>query len=124
MSIYKGFSTIGRDKKFVLTDYELVKRDLLNAFTIKQGEVVGRPLIGSMIWTLVFENQTDLLVTQIKQEVKRVIAFDKRVQLDMLDVQYFQNGVLISITVTVLGLEKQERFGLYFDRVTNKASFV
>jgi hypothetical protein len=42
----------------------------------------------------------------------------------MLDVQYFQNGVLISITVTVLGLEKQERFGLYFDRVTNKASFV
>lgn len=124
MSIYRGFNTVGQTKKFVLTDYELVKRDLLNAFTIKQGEVPGRPLVGSMIWTLVFENQTDVLLAEIKKEVQRVVAFDKRVRLDYLDVQYLEHGVLISLTVAVLGLEQQERFGMYFDRITNKALLV
>jgi phage baseplate assembly protein W len=124
MSIYRGFNTIGQSKKFVLADYSLVKRDLINAFTIKQGEVVGRPLVGSMLWTLVFENQTDELIKKIKQEVIRIVAFDKRVNLDNLDVQFFEHGVLISITVTILGLEQQENFGIFFDKETNKPQVI
>ena len=31
---YKGFSTIGRNKKFRLTDFDLIKQDLLNLTTI------------------------------------------------------------------------------------------
>ena len=39
-------------------------------------------------------------------------------------VQFERNGVIIYLTVTILGLEQQEKFGLYFDRITNKAKLV
>ena len=34
-----GFNTQGQFKKFTLTGFELIKRDLLNAFNIRQGQV-------------------------------------------------------------------------------------
>ena len=37
MPNFKGFSTIDKDKKFSLTDRELIRRDLLNAFNIRAG---------------------------------------------------------------------------------------
>jgi len=124
MTVYSGFNTINQTKKFVLTDYELVKRDILNSFLIKQGEVPGRPLVGSTIWSIVFDNQTDELKTQLDNEVRRTIAHDKRVSLDFLDIEYIEHGVILDLTVTVLGLDQQVKFGLYFDRITNRALLV
>ena len=49
---FRGFNTIGANKKFSLTDFELIKRDVLNALTIRQGELPGRPEIGSTVWNL------------------------------------------------------------------------
>ncbi len=43
MPTFIGYSTVNRAKKFVLTDFELVKRDLANALNIQQGELPGRP---------------------------------------------------------------------------------
>jgi hypothetical protein len=47
MATFIGYSTINQYKKFTLTDGELVKRDLLNAFNIRQGTLPGRPDYGS-----------------------------------------------------------------------------
>jgi len=124
MSVYRGFNTIDQTKKFVLTDYELVKRDILNLFLIKQGEVPGKPLVGSIIWTLVFENETDELTELIDTEVRRLIAYDKRVTLDELQIDYNEHGVIINILITILGLEQQERFGLRFNRENGRATLV
>ena len=55
---YKGFSTIDQTKKFRLTDFELVKQDLLNHFSIRKGEKLMNPNFGSIIWNMLFEPLT------------------------------------------------------------------
>ena len=57
MATFVGYSTINRNKQFTLVDDDLIKRDLLNAFNIRQGELVGRPGYGTIIWSFLFENQ-------------------------------------------------------------------
>jgi hypothetical protein len=49
MATFIGFNTIDQNKKFTLLDFELIKRDLLNAFNIRQGQLVGRPGYGTVI---------------------------------------------------------------------------
>jgi hypothetical protein len=39
MTTFIGFNTIDQFKKFTLTDFELIKRDLLNAFNIRPGQL-------------------------------------------------------------------------------------
>jgi phage baseplate assembly protein W len=72
MTTFIGYSTINQYKKFTLVDYQLVKRDLLNAFNIRQGELVGRPDYGTALWDFLFEPQTLEVETAIKNEVQRV----------------------------------------------------
>ena len=67
MTTFIGYNTIDQYKKFTLVDFELIKRDLLNAFNIQQGQLVGRPGYGTVIWNYVFENQTQ------ETDVKSVI---------------------------------------------------
>jgi hypothetical protein len=57
MATYYGFNTIDQEKKFSLTDFGLVKRDLLNSLLIKPGEKLGNPQYGSKINTILFETQ-------------------------------------------------------------------
>jgi phage baseplate assembly protein W len=54
MTTFIGFNTINQNKYFTLTDFELIKRDLLNAFNIRQGELVGRPAYGTTLWDMLF----------------------------------------------------------------------
>jgi len=51
---YRGFSTINQIKKFRLTDVELVKRDLINHFSIKKGQKLMNPDFGSIIWNMLY----------------------------------------------------------------------
>ena len=55
MTTFVGFNTQGQYKKFTLTDFELIKRDLLNAFNIRQGQLPGRPGYGTVLWDYLFE---------------------------------------------------------------------
>ena len=82
MATFVGFSTVNKNKNFILVDYELIKQDLLNAFNIRQGELVGRPSYGTILWTFLFENQSVDLQTAIYNEVQRVIAGDPRLYLN------------------------------------------
>ena len=56
MTTFIGFNTIDQNKKFTLVDFALIKRDLLNAFNIRQGQLPGKPEYGTKIWDYVFEN--------------------------------------------------------------------
>ena len=57
MATFTGYSTINQYKNYTVTDFDLIKRDLLNALTIRQGEMPGRPNVGTTMFTLIFEPQ-------------------------------------------------------------------
>ena len=61
MTTFIGFNTIDQFKKFTLTDFDLIQRDLLNAFNIRQGQLPGRPGYGTTMYSFLFENQIEQL---------------------------------------------------------------
>jgi len=124
MTTFKGFSTIGVNqpkqlvragvfggvgslnytpvtgKKFLLTDDQLVIRDLLNALSIQQGSKVGQPEYGTTLWSYMFETLDDNTLTLIETEVRRVISNDSRINLESVKVYAQENGVLLQIEMT------------------------
>jgi phage baseplate assembly protein W len=124
MTTFIGFNTIGQSKKFTLTDFELVKRDLANAFNILQGEKPGLPSYGTTIWSYVFENQTEQTEQAILTEVQRVVGGDPRVYVTAATVYPQQNGILIELQVQVVGSSTAERLSIFFDQETRRASYI
>jgi phage baseplate assembly protein W len=124
MATFIGFNTIDQNKKFTLIDFELIKRDLLNAFNIRQGQVVGRPAYGTVLWDYVFENQTQETERGILNEIQRVCGGDPRIFLN--DVQLFpqENGLLIQLEVTVVPTTDAERLSIFFDQQQRRASYI
>lgn len=124
MATYYGYSTIDNSKKFRLVDYELVKRDVLNSLSIKQGEKLGNPSYGTNVWGLIFEPQTDSTMKDLEYEMRRTVEQDPRVKVDDLQVYPQQNGVLVELFVTVLPTTEQQRLSLFFDQETKNANLV
>jgi phage baseplate assembly protein W len=119
-----GFNTINQYKKFTLTDFELIKRDLANAFNIRQGELPGRPDYGTIMWNFLFENQIEELQNSIVAEVQRVAGGDPRVFISDIQVFPEENGIMIQIEVTVTPSTDATRLGIFFDIISRRASFV
>jgi phage baseplate assembly protein W len=124
MPTFIGFNTVGQSKKFTLTDFELIKRDLANAFNIRQGELPGRPAYGTVIWDFVFENQDQTTEQAILNEVQRVIGGDPRIYLQDAAVYARDQGMLIELSVSVVPSTDAERLAIFFDQEQRRASFV
>ena len=119
-----GFNTQNQFKKFTLTDFELVKRDLLNAFNIRQGQLPGRPGYGTVLWDYLFEPQLEELQQAIEREIQRVAGGDPIIYIS--DIQTFpqSNGILIQIELTVVPSTDAERLSIFFDLQQRNASYV
>ena len=124
MSTFIGFSTVNQHKKFTLLDFELVKRDLSNAFNIQQGELPGRPAYGTIMWNYVFENQTRETEAAILAEIQRVAGGDPRIYIAGANVYPQENGILIEILVQVVPSQTSERLSIFFNQETHRASYV
>ena len=124
MPTFIGFNTIDQNKKFTLIDFELIKRDLLNAFNIRQGELVGRPGYGTTIWDFVFENQLQETERALIAEIQRVAGGDPRLYINSIDLFPQVNGILIQIEISVVPSTDAERLAIFFDQETRRASFV
>jgi phage baseplate assembly protein W len=124
MTTYIGFNTINQNKKFTLVDFDLIQRDLLNAFNIRQGELPGRPAYGSTIWNYLFENQVEQLQQQIRDEVQRVVGGDPRLFLNDVQVYPQENGILIQLQVTVVNTTDAKILSLFFNEQQRSASYV
>lgn len=124
MPTFIGFNTINQNKKFTLTDFELIKRDLSNAFNIQQGELPGRPGYGTVIWSYVFENQTQVTQQSILAEIQRVAGGDPRIYIQSAECYPQDNGTLIEIALQVVPSTTVERLSLFFDIESRRASFV
>jgi len=124
LTTFVGFNTINQFKKFTLTDFELIKRDLLNAFNIRQGQLPGRPGYGTVLWDYVFEPQTIQTQNSINSEVQRVAGGDPRIFIS--DVQSYpqENGILIEIQLTVVPTQNAEILSIFFDQQQRTATYV
>lgn len=124
MATFIGFSTIDQPKKFTLLDFELIKRDLLNAFNIQQGQLVGRPGYGTLLWTYLFENQTQDTERAIMNEVQRVAGGDPRISIQRVEMFPQQNGILIQIQLLVIPGQDAQLLSVFFDQQSRRASYV
>jgi len=124
MPTFIGFNTIGQNKKFTAVDFDLIKIDLLNAFNIRQGELVGRPGYGTVIWNYLFENQTPETQSAIYTEIQRVCAGDPRVFISGIQVFPQQNGILIQLGLAVVPSTTAQLVSLFFDQQQRTATYV
>ena len=124
MTTFVGFSTINQYKKFTLVDQELIKRDLLNAFNIQQGQLVGRPGYGTVLWNYLFENQLQDTTQAIMTEVERVCGGDPRIFLSNVEIFPQENGILIQIEIQFVPGQTGTLLSVFFDQQTRNASYV
>lgn len=123
MTTFRGFNTIGQYKKFTLVDFELVKRDLLNALNIKQGQLPGRPGYGTAVWNYLFENQTETTERAILAEIQRVASLDPRIYIQSANMYPQLNGILIELELMMVPGQTSEFLSIYFDQQTATASY-
>jgi hypothetical protein len=124
MTTFIGFNTINQNKYFTLTDFELIKRDLLNAFNIRQGELIGVPSYGTTLWNNLFENQTQDTLNTVYEEIQRVAGGDPRIYINAIEVFPQQNGLLLQLELTVVPSTDAQRLSIFFDQTQRVASYV
>ena len=124
MTTFIGFNTINQNKKFTLTDFALIQRDLLNAFNIRQGDLPGRPGYGTVIYDFLFENQLEQLQQDIRAEIQRVCGGDPRILLSDIQVFPEENGMMIQIAITIVNTTNAEILSIFFDQQQRNASYV
>lgn len=124
MATFIGFNTQGQYKKFTLVDAALIKRDLLNAFNIRQGQLPGRPGYGTVLWDYVFESQVNETEQAIIAEIQRVAGGDPRLQIVDVNVFPQQNGLLLDVEIIILPSTEAERLSIFFDQQSRRASYV
>jgi phage baseplate assembly protein W len=119
-----GFNTQGQFKKFTLTGFELIKRDLLNGFNIRQGQLPGRPGYGTVIWDFLFEPQLEAVQRNIEREVQRVAGQDPRIVINSVQAFPQGNGILIQIELEGVPSTDAERLNIFFDLEQRNATYV
>lgn len=107
-------------KKFRLVDEQLVLRDFLNAFNIKQGDKVGQPDYGTNIWDYVFDPNVSEVINSIEEEVRRIASLDPRIMLNTVSANSWENGVLIEVQMAFNPFNTPIEFGFYLDRQTQE----
>jgi phage baseplate assembly protein W len=115
MSIYRGFSTINRIRKFRVTDFDLIKQDIFNHFNIKKGEKLMNPEFGTIIWNLLFEPFTDETKQAIVDDVTRIVDYDPRVTLNAIVINSYDHGINLQLDLTYLTENQTDTIRLQFD---------
>lgn len=118
MTIYRGFSTKNKIKNFKLTDYELIKQDLLNHFNTRKGERVMNPDFGTIIWDLLFDPFTEELRTAIQDDITRIANSDPRVIIEQASVTDYQHGIQIQLEIRIRDTNELENMTVTFDQRT------
>lgn len=114
--MYKGFSSITDGKKFSLTNFELVKRDLQNHFYIRKGEKLMNPNFGTIIWDMIFEPLTQETKNVIIQDIKKIVANDPRISAKNVIVTQYDRGIQIELELIYISTGQISTLELQFER--------
>jgi phage baseplate assembly protein W len=124
MTTFIGFNTINQYKKFTLTDFDLIKRDLSNALNIQQGELPGRPSYGTTIWGFLFENQSPTTDANLLAEIQRVAGGDPRLYITGAQVYPQDNGMLVQVSIQAVNSSETELLSIFFNQESRRATFI
>jgi phage baseplate assembly protein W len=109
MAMYRGFSTLeGTFAPTKLTNTNLIKRDILNHFRIRQGEKLSNPGFGSSVQDLIMEPLTVEIKNLLVEEITRIIKSDPRVLLAGLIVSEYSNGIQAEVNLTYVQNNQSE----------------
>ena len=123
MPTFIGYSTIDKYKSYTVTDFALIKRDLLNALNIRQGEMPGRPNVGTTMWSLIYEPQNASTSQQVITEIQRVVAQDPRIAISDINIYAQENGILVELEVQTVQGQNAEMMAIFFDQNQQRAAF-
>jgi phage baseplate assembly protein W len=113
--MYRGFSTIGRTRKYRLTDFELVKQDLINHFYIRKGEKLMNPNFGTIIWNVIHEPLTEDLKSVIISDIKTIAEYDPRISIDNVVITEFDQGIQVELQLRYVLTNQTNLLNLQFD---------
>jgi phage baseplate assembly protein W len=116
MTTYRGFSTIDRYKKFRVTDFDLIKQDLINHFNIRRGEKLMNPNFGTIIWNTLFEPLTQETREVIADDVKRIVGYDPRLSVDNITITEKDYGIQIEVDLRYVTTNESGALKLNFDK--------
>ena len=114
-TLYKGFSTVNRSKKYRITDIDLVKQDLINHFSVRKGEKLMQPNFGSIIWSMLFEPLAASLQQLIVDDVERIVGYDPRTALQNITITSQDQGIQIELDLLFLPTNQATNLSLQFD---------
>ena len=101
--------------------------NLLNHFNIRKGEKLENPDFGTNIYALIFDPLDQENKNLIIQEIEDVVLYDPRVQLDQVEVNEFEHGIQVKISLLYIGYGIGESIDLLFDNqqglLTGPSSF-
>ena len=117
--MYRGFSTVGRNRKFRLTDFELVKQDLINHFYIRKGEKLMNPDFGTIIWNVVHEPLTEDLKSVIVTDIKAIAGYDPRISIDNGVITEYDQGIQVELQLRYVQTNQTNLLNLQFDNQSN-----
>ena len=117
--MYRGFSTIGRSRKYRLTDFELVKQDLINHFYIRKGEKLMNPNFGTIIWNVVHEPLTEDLKSVIVTDINNIASSDPRLSIDNVVVTEYSQGIQVELQLRYVQTNQTNLLNLQFDNQNN-----
>lgn len=89
---FSGFSTL--QGLGTIFDIELVKQDLLNQINTRKGERLMDPEFGCIVWDLLFELKSPSIITEIQEDLTRIISSEPRVLLRQIQILEQEHGYL------------------------------
>ena len=123
-NLYTGFSTLAGTRNFRLTDFALVKQDILNHFNIRKGEKLMNPNFGTIIWNVLHEPLTEDLKAVISQDIQSIATYDPRVSFDNIVITEFDQGLQIELQLRFVTTNQTNVMLVNFNSANNTLSAV
>lgn len=114
---YKGFSTVdplNRGNK--LYDFDIIKQDILNHFNTRRGQRVMNPTFGTIIWDVLMEPLTEQIRELLTQDINTICNFDPRVYPTQIEINEYEQGYLIELTLVMKNTNQSTNMRLAFDQ--------
>ncbi len=110
MTTFRGFSTSGNEfANVTYTDFELVKRDLMNNLNVRKGERVMRPDFGCVIWDMLFEPFTDDAHATIVDNIVEIGEADPRLEVLEVVPSSYEQGIQVAMTLRYIPADITEQ---------------
>jgi phage baseplate assembly protein W len=114
---YKGFSSTDiSNVNSKLYDLDIIRQDLINQFKTRKGERLMNPTFGTIIWDILMEPMTDDIYDLLSQDITKICNSDPRITPTQLNINEFEGGYLIEISVQLVGTDQSTSLVLNFNQ--------